>query len=239
MKTRSSRLGRAIVLAGAVATGVAVTALPASAHVEIEEAEVAAGGTAIVTFGVPHGCDESPTTVVRIQIPDSIRSAVPTQNASWDIRTVTEKLDEPSEAGEGGTVRERVSEVDFTARTPMPIGVRDDLRIAVAVPEDLAGSTLVFPTIQECVDGTTEWTQLPSEGQDPEELTYPAPAVAVVAATGDEDHHADTAPTEEAKQSDSNDDSNGLALTGLIAGIVGIGIGVGAMVMASRKSSAP
>lgn len=238
MKSRSFRLARLITVGGVVAGGVALLALPAAAHVEIEEAEVAAGSTAFVTFGVPHGCDESPTTVIRIQIPDDIASAMPTQNASWDVAVVTEQLDEPVDVGEGETVTERVKEVDFTAKTPMPVTVRDDLQIAVAVPEDAAGSTLVFPTIQECVEGRTEWTQIAADGQDPEELPHPAPAVAVVASAGEDDHHAATATSDSSASTDSGDDGNGLALAGLITGIAGILVGGGALVVASRKSNA-
>ena len=238
---------RAVVSVAIVGGGIAVSALPASAHVEIGEGEVAPGSEATLTFGIPHGCEESPTTKIRIQLPESIVSATPTLNANWDISLVTEKLDTPLDVGEGETVSERTTEVDFTAKTPLPIGFRDDLRISVDIPIEAAGTRLTFPTIQECVEGTTEWTQVPADGQDPEELAHPAPSVAVLA-------EVDTVTTIPAPPDDSAaiadggaddaaggtaddgaDDGNGLAVAGLIAGVAGMALGGGALATARKQ----
>ncbi len=169
-------------LAGGVALAVAFAA-PAAAHVSIQEDEVAAGSSAIVTFAFSHGCEGSPTTQLRIQMPESIPAVAPTINANWDVEKVTETLDTPIEDAHGEQITERVSEVVYTARTPVEDGFRDTFELSLTVPEDAAGETIYFPTIQTCESGETAWIEIPAEGQDAEELESPAPGVEVVAAT--------------------------------------------------------
>ena len=57
-----------LILAGAAVVGAGV----ASAHVTVQEDSVVAGEFAVVTIAVPHGCDASSTTAVRIQMPETI-----------------------------------------------------------------------------------------------------------------------------------------------------------------------
>jgi uncharacterized protein YcnI len=181
-------LSRPARLAGGLAGGVALAvalAAPAAAHVSIEEDEVAAGSSAIVTFAFSHGCEGSPTTQLRIQMPETIPTVAPTINANWDVEKVTETLDTPIEGAHGEQITERVSEVVYTARTPVEDGFRDTFELSLTVPEDAAGETIYFPTIQTCESGETAWIEIPAEGQDAEELESPAPGVEVVAATED------------------------------------------------------
>ena len=140
---------------------------------------------------MPHGCDGSATTELRIQMPESIPEVTPTRNANWTASKVTEALDTPITDPEGAQFTERVSEVVYTAITPLPDGYRDVFELAVNIPDDAAGTRLYFPTIQTCEVGETAWIELPAEGQDPEELEHPAPSVMVVAPPAD----ATTPPT--------------------------------------------
>jgi uncharacterized protein YcnI len=153
--------------------------------VSIQEDEVAAGSSAIITFAFGHGCEGSPTTQVRIQMPESIPTVTPTINANWDVEKVTETLDTPIEGAHGEQITERVSEVVYTARTPVEDGFRDTFELSLTVPEDAVGQTIYFPTIQTCEAGESPWIEIPAEGQDPEELESPAPGVEVVAPTDD------------------------------------------------------
>ena len=172
-------------LAAGVGLAVAVST-SAAAHVSIQEDEVAAGSSAIVTFAFSHGCEGSPTTQLRIQMPESIPTVAPTINANWDVEKVTETLDTPIEGAHGEQITERVSEVVYTARTPVEDGFRDTFELSLTVPEDAAGETIYFPTIQTCEGGETAWIEIPAEGQDAEELESPAPGVEVVAAAPDD-----------------------------------------------------
>jgi len=249
----SSRVFRRVIVgAVAVGAGLLVTAGPASAHVEIQEGDQAAGSEAVLTFGVPHGCEDSPTTKIRIQLPESIPTVTPVLNANWDISLVKQQLDAPIDLGEGESITERITEVDFAAKTPLPIGFMDTLKLSVKIPDDAAGTTLTFPTIQECTVGQTDWTQLPAAGQDPEELAHPAPAVNVVAAAeGEGGHHdegdaessttiKDTTTTTAPSSDDSGDDgsSRGLAIAGLATGVVGMALGGRALAVSRGGSGA-
>ena len=178
-----SRPARLIAGCGAgVALAVAVGA-SAAAHVSIEEGEVVAGSSAIVTLAFSHGCEGSPTTQVRIQMPESIPTVSPTINANWDVEKVAEALDTPIEGSHGEQITERVSEVVYTARTPVADGFRDTFELSVDIPEDAAGQTIYFPTIQTCEAGESAWIEIPAEGQDHDDLESPAPGVDVVAAS--------------------------------------------------------
>ena len=246
-------MNRRLLPLGLVAGGVlALTvASSASAHVTIAEQEAAAGAYTLLTFGVPHGCEGSPTTTVRIQMPESIPQVTPTINPGWDVEKVTTTLDEPIEAGHGEQITERVSEVVYTAKTPLPDGYREAFVLSVQMPEDAAGTTLYFPTVQECEQGETAWIELPADGQDGEELEAPAPSIAVVAAAADGDDHeaedgtadeaadAQEAAVETATGNDDGDDGDGaamgLAIAGLVAGLAGLGVG-GVALARSRRS---
>lgn len=248
---RRRAAGRAGAVVSVTALGVALWAGPAAAHIEIEEAEVPAGGEATLTFTVGHGCDGSPTTRIRIAMPDSVPDPLPVVNPNWDIEVVREQLAEPVPGEHGGELTERVAEVAYTARTPLPPDLRDDLEVAISVPDE-PGTTLAFPVVQECVEGSTAWTQLAQDGQDPEELKDPAPTVSIVDASSDASASSSDADDTEATVlstipgssnvsddpgSDADDASgNGLAIAGLVAGVGGMLLGGAALVVA-RKSS--
>ena len=189
---RSLRRGLAVT-ACATALGLVGVAGPASAHVSITEGEVTAGAYEVLTFGFAHGCGESPTTEIRIQIPESIPTPAPTINANWDVEKVMETLETPVEAGHGTTIDERVAEVVYTAKTPLPDGFRDTFQLSVKIPDDAAGETLYFPTVQTCEAGETRWIELPADGQSSDDLESPAPSVEVLAAGAGDAHGADGA----------------------------------------------
>lgn len=243
MRTRPRVLARVVAATATIGLGVMTTVVPASAHVGIVEGDYHADSYVVVPFSVPHGCDGSPTTRIRIQMPESIPSVTPTVNPGWDIELVKEQLATPLDLGEGRTLTERVTEVAYTARTPLPDGYRDVLELSLRLPADAVGQTLTFPTIQECAEGSTNWTQIPAEGQDPDELELPAPSLFVFGPKEDpgEETNAGTIPlptTTPPPVSDESDDGSdrGLAIAGLAAGVVGMALG-GRALMASKGSA--
>src|SRR5262245_48911189 len=99
---------------GAVAGGVVLLAGPASAHSSPDKGEVAAGAFSSVTLTVPHGCEESPTKQLTIQVPEQLNSVSPQVHPGWTIDVTNEDLPEPIDDGEGGEITERAKEVTFT-----------------------------------------------------------------------------------------------------------------------------
>jgi uncharacterized protein YcnI len=239
---------RSVMACAVAGVGLLGAAGVASAHVTIEESEVHAGAYELVTVGVPHGCEGSPTTEVRIQMPEAIVAVTPTINANWDVEKVMIALDEPIIDSHGAETTERVGEVVYTAKTPLPDGFRDAFVLSLRVPDDASGP-MYFPTVQTCEEGETGWIEIPADGQDPEELELPSPVVEVVAATAGGDGHGqgaattsdpaatdgvdDDATTDTVTEvaatasgdDDSGDDSNGLVIAALVVGILGLGTG--------------
>lgn len=173
-------------------------------------------------------------------MPETIPAVTPTINPGWDVEKVMETLAEPIQ-GEHGEITERVSEVVYTAKTPLPDGYRDTFALSIRVPDDASG-LMFFPTVQVCEAGESDWIEIPADGQDPFELEKPSPFVNVVSSTDsadaatDGDTVADGESADEATNdivvdevsadSTSDDDSsNGLAIAALVVGLLGLGTG--------------
>lgn len=201
MRKTLRAVGAASLTAGLVVVGAGA----ASAHVTVTPDTTEAGAYALLTFGVPHGCGDSPTTTVSIQVPEQVVTVTPTVNPGWDVEKVMEDLAEPVDDGHGGQYTERVAEVVYTARTPLPDGYRDALVLSLKLP-DAAGETLVFPTVQECAQGESAWVQVPADGEDGHDLELPAPLFTLTAAEGDGPDDA-AEPVADGSGSDGSEDA--------------------------------
>lgn len=247
--SHTSLTKRAALRVGAVAASAAIvvgtSALPAAAHVTVTPVgETPAGGYAVLTFAWGHGCDGSPTTRIAIQIPEGINTASPTQVAGWTVQKKMEKLDPPVQDSHGNELTERVGQIVYTADTPLQDGYRAAMDVQVALP-DTPGETLAFPVVQTCQQGETAWTQIPQEGQDPEELDTPAPEITVTEAVDeavDEAADSETSTATESADSgdsgdseDSGDGSTTLGIIGLAAGVIGMLLG-GVALARTRRS---
>ncbi len=238
MNTSLLRTSARLAVVPAALVGALGLAGAASAHVTVTPSETAAGAYTVVTVSVPHGCDGSPTTKVAIGMPDGIYSVTPTRNPFYDVEKVTEKLDQPVQDAHGNELTERVSKVVYTAETPLPDGQRDTFELSLQIPEDAAGKTLTFPAIQTCEKGETAWSEVPASGQSEDDLEHPAPAFEVTAAaTGD--HAAVMADTAAASDGDDESDGgNGIAIAGLVAGLLGLALGAVALVRTRGRGQA-
>ncbi|MWV57531.1 YcnI family copper-binding membrane protein [Rathayibacter sp. VKM Ac-2754] len=244
MTTSSSSLSRlrlvgggSLAAAGALAVALSAPAA-ANAHVTAAASSTAAGSYTVVTFSLAHGCDGSPTTGLTITMPDGVDSVSPTVNPNWDVVKNEVAIADPVTDSHGNTATERVSDVVYTARTPLADGYRDTVSLQLQIPEDAAGQTLEFPVLQTCETGSTAWDQPTVEGEDEPEL--PAPAVVVTAAEEGAGHHDDDGDGDDAVATaasattavSSGDDvvARVLGVGGLVVGAVGV-----AVALASRR----
>lgn len=246
----TSMLRRA--LTTATATGGAAALLlaaagGASAHVGVTPDKTDAGSYALLTFGIPHGCDTSPTTKVAITLPPELNDAQPTVNPNWTVEKVTETFAEPRKLADGSSITKRTSQIVYTAKTPLSPELRDALVLSVHLP-DAAGTTLNFPTLQTCESGQTDWSETAAVGQDPHSLKAPAPAMTITADSAADGHgdaahpagssHSAGAPTEQAAAvTDSGADARSWA--GLAAGLGGLVLGAGALLRSGARRPAP
>jgi len=214
----------------------AAAAVPASAaaHVTIAPGEAPADDYQYVQFSVGHGCDESPTTRLRIQIPENVPSATPQIVPGWEVTTKTGPKEEFELHGE--TITEGPSELIWTAKDePLPDGRLQLFGASLRLPAQ-PGETIYFPAIQECEQGKTRWIQIPAEGQSPDDLEEPAPALVLTDAEGG-GHGGDAEPAEaetEAKADDPDSGSDGLAIAGLVVGGLGLLTGGAALARTRR-----
>jgi len=227
-----ARLGALPAATAAIALSLAY---PASAHVSASVTDASAGAYTVLTLSVPHGCEDSPTTRIEVQVPESVFSVTPTRNPYYDLEATIEQLDEPITDAHGNEITERTSTIVYTANTPLPDGQRDTFELSFQVP-DAEGELLTFPTIQTCEKGETAWTQVPTDGQEEDDLESPAPSFTILPASG-EGHHGEEAGDEaegaadqtsaeagdEAADADeAADGSSALGWAGLAAGLLGL-----------------
>ena len=219
MSSLTRTLTRLCVLPAATAAIALSLVSPASAHVSATVSDASAGAFTVATFSVPHGCEESPTTKIEIQVPESVLSVTPTRNPFYDVEARIEQLDEPQTDAHGNEVTERTASIVYTAITPLPDGQRDTFELSFQVP-DTEGEVLAFPTIQTCEKGSTDWTEVPAEGQDEEELEHPAPSFEILPASA---------------EADDEDGSDALGWAGLGAGL--LGLVAGGLALARTRST--
>ncbi|MEV6301249.1 YcnI family protein [Actinoplanes sp. NPDC051861] len=222
---------RRVTRAGAVVLAVTLVGLasPASAHVTVTSSTTAAGAHAVLAFSVAHGCEDSPTTAITVQIPASITSVTPTRHPLWQVEQTMEKVDPPVADAHGNRIVERVAAVTYRTDTPLPDGYRDVVELAVQLP-DTAGAGLLFPTIQTCVNGETAWTEVPQDGRAIADLERPAPGFVVSAPEQGTHHGAATAPPVAPAP------NNGVTLAALVAGLVGAALGAVSLFQKHRRA---
>lgn len=148
---------RMAVLGGMVAALLPVAA-PAWAHVQIDPGQVAAGSRARLAFEVPHGCGESATTRLSIELPAGASDPAP-EGAGWTTEV------------RGNVVTWSGGRVDAHA-----LGV---FAMTVTLP-NTPGLTIWFRTVQTCEQGVHRWVEIPAPGQNGHDLESPAPALVLV-----------------------------------------------------------
>ncbi len=165
-----SKRGFAIILA-------ALAISPASAHVLLEGKQAAVGSTYEAVFVVPHGCKGSPTTKIRVQIPEGVIATEARAAPGWSVETVKGKY-----AGEydyeGAKVSEGIKEVAWSGGK-LPDKIRGTFVIKTWLTGTLKpNTTLYFPVVQECEQGVSRWIEIPADGAAPShEGKWPAPGV--------------------------------------------------------------
>jgi periplasmic copper chaperone A len=230
----------------AAATGVLTLALAgnAGAHITAAPGEGASDGYTSQTFSVGHGCEGSPTTEVRIQIPPSVPQATPIVHPLWNVKTKEGKKDPVELHGE--KITRGVSEVTYTAKQPLPDDRLAQFVVSLKLPAGKEGDVIYFPTVQNCEKGDHRWIQIPAEGESADELEEPSPQVVLTAAEGEEDaaakeQSADTQPVSnvQAAAADADDDEGApvwLAIVALGVGALGLIVGVAGL-RAGRKTA--
>lgn len=232
----TSTIRRTLITAAGTAALLLTAAGGASAHVGVTPDKTAANSYALLTFGIPHGCEESGTTKVAITLPAELNDAQPTVNPNWTVEKVTEQLAEPRKLADGTSITKRTSQIVYTAKAPLAHDLRDALVLSMKLP-DAAGTTLYFPTLQTCEIGQTDWSEIAKDGQDPHSLKAPAPSITITAAAGNDNHSAAATAAHSTEQASAVTDSGAEARSwaGLAAGVGGLALGGIALARSGAK----
>jgi hypothetical protein len=159
------------------------------------------------------------------------------------VQKVMAKLPKPVDDGHGGQYTERVDQVVYTARTPLPADLRDTMQLSLKLP-DTPGQTLTFPAVQTCQQGESAWVQVPAAGQSADDLELPAPAFTITTAEEEDSGAAEQAAATSAALAPAaattdDDEDNGSAVWlgagGLVAGLLGLAMG-GIALARTRRS---
>lgn len=159
----------------------AAAASVASAHATLEKQEAPASSTYKGVMRIGHGCGTEPTLKVRIQIPEGVIAVKPMPKPGWTVEIVKGAYAKTYDYY-GTPMTEGVKELVWTGE--LSNDHYDEFTFRGKLTEDLAvGSTVYFPTVQECTNGAERWIEIPAEGQNPDDLEGPAPGLKLIEAT--------------------------------------------------------
>jgi uncharacterized protein YcnI len=168
----------------AIAISAVAAAVPSlgQAHVTLEAQQAPAGSTYKAVIRVPHGCAGSPTTAVRVKIPEGVTAVKPQPKPGWQLATVKGKLAQPIVDGHGNAVAEGVVEVAWTGGNLLDEHY-DEFVLRVGLP-NTPDVTLYFPIVQECQTGVERWIDIPEAGANGHDLPSPAPQLRLTPSRG-------------------------------------------------------
>ena len=135
----------------------------ASAHITLENKQAPVAGGYKAVFKVPHGCEGSPTTAVKVRIPQGVIDVKPMPKAGWKLDVVKGKYPAPVDM-HGTKMTEGVTEVDWSGGK-LPADFYDEFVFISTLGDSLeAGKMLYFPVVQECEKGVNRWIEFPAGG---------------------------------------------------------------------------
>jgi uncharacterized protein YcnI len=155
---------------GAALAAALAVANVALAHVTLETGEAPVGASYKAVLRVPHGCDGSATTAIRIRIPEGVIGVKPMPKPGWTLNIVKGKYAK-SYSLFHAKVSEGATEIAWS-QGKLADDNYDEFVFQAFLAGDLeAGRTLYFPVVQECEKGVHRWIEIPSANHD-----YPEPA---------------------------------------------------------------
>lgn len=158
------------------AIGAIVIVCPAAAHITLETREAPVGAGYKAVLRVPHGCEGTATTSVRVRIPDGVIRAKPMPKPGWTLTTVIGKYPKTYELFHA-KISEGVTEISWSGGK-LPDAHYDEFVFQGNLADDLEpGKMLYFPVVQECEKGVHRWIEIPAEGKGAGDYREPAPGL--------------------------------------------------------------
>lgn len=166
------------ILAGGLAAGLLVAALPASAHVTLETPDAKPGAYYKAVLKVGHGCSGSPTTALSVDVPDGLVTAKPQPKPGWTLDIVSGAYGQGYQM-HGKSVTEGTRRITWSGGS-LPEGQYDEFVFVAYLPTELAGQAIPVPVVQTCQSGEHRWVEVAAKpGEKP---ASPAPVVRIAQA---------------------------------------------------------
>jgi uncharacterized protein YcnI len=162
-------------IAAAALAAAAFLAVPAAAHVTLETREAPAASTYKAVLRVPHGCAGSPTTAIRVQIPEGVIAVKPMPKPGWQLATVTGEYTKPYKYFDE-TLTKGVREISWTGGHLLDEHY-DEFVFRAYLPDGSPGTIVYFPVVQQCEQGVHRWIEIPDGGRSADDYKEPAPGV--------------------------------------------------------------
>ena len=166
---------------GPLAVTLLLAATQAHAHATLETPKAQIGANYKAVMRISHGCAASPTLRVRIRIPEGFVGVKPMPKPGWTLETVRAPYGKTYEAAHA-SLTEGVREISWSGGR-LPGDWYDEFVFIGTIASDLKqGSTLYFPTVQDCETGAERWIEIPAEGANAHDLKSPAPGLKLLPA---------------------------------------------------------
>lgn len=148
-----------------------VVATSAFAHVTLETQQAPVGASYKAVMRVPHGCDGTATTAIRIRLPEGVVGVKPMPKPGWALTIISGEYSKPYTL-RGAKVTAGVTQISWSGGKLFDTHY-DEFVFMSALAEELeAGKTIYFPVVQECEKGVHRWIEISNEHGD----RSPAPA---------------------------------------------------------------
>jgi periplasmic copper chaperone A len=161
-------------LAKVLGLAIALAPSTALAHVTLEQQQAPVGAPYKIVLRVPHGCGDSATIRLSVQIPEGVIAIKPMVKPGWQIATTRGSYSKAYSFFHGAKFTEGVKEVSWSGGK-LPDAFYDEFVLSAFIAGELEpGQTLYFPVVQQCEQGEHRWVEIPAAGKHSSE---PAPGV--------------------------------------------------------------
>ncbi len=153
------------------------------AHPLFENTEVPAGAAFKAEMMITHGCGDSPTVKLIVEVPPDVLAITPQLKSGWTIEKLESTLDEPRVVF--GMQRTKYTSQLIWSGNSLSSDYFDVFSFIIIPPAD--ATTLHFPTTQVCEEGQDAYTTIPAPHSD-EYVADAAPSLTVVKIGGPAGH---------------------------------------------------
>ena len=156
-----------------------LTVTAAAAHITLETQQAAVSSSYKAVFRVPHGCEGSATTAIKVEIPEGVIGVKAIPKPGWTLKTVKGPYAHSYDFYHG-KIDKGAKEIDWSGGHLLDENYDEFVLVGFLSPEFKPGTTLYFPTIQTCEKGVSRWTDIPVDGKTLDGRAHPAPALKLV-----------------------------------------------------------